>query len=255
MRGNVVIPSILPVPSRVGSPSFDLAAKMIPFSPRLIGFAVSATLHGFLGVALFSPTETPSKPEVESEILVVEFVPVGVESAHPKKSSQDLDLAVRGDEPSPQRLALPAASRSDPVDDTFATEQRAQSLDSVTTEHSPAHNSSDSTAIARARLDKGAASATLRTRYESAVLARIEGAKRYPTRARHRRLEGSLTVKLHLRPDGGVNSVLITRSSGIPLFDQEALHMVSRAIPFPPAPAEIDPAMLTFSVPIVFRFQ
>lgn len=51
---------------------------------------------------------------------------------------------------------------------------------------------------------------------------------------------------------GGVSGVRVTRSSGKPALDNEALSTIRRAQPLPPIPPEIPQSSLTFPVPFSF---
>ena len=51
---------------------------------------------------------------------------------------------------------------------------------------------------------------------------------RYPPRAARERLEGRTTVLIQVNPDGGVDAVLVIKSSGHPILDDAALEAVNR---------------------------
>jgi protein TonB len=60
---------------------------------------------------------------------------------------------------------------------------------------------------------------------------------------------------LQIAPDGKVTSITLGRSSGRPILDEEALNMVRKASPLPPAPQNLRGRELTVTVPIVFKLQ
>ena len=70
---------------------------------------------------------------------------------------------------------------------------------------------------------------------------RIEavGNLNYPEEARRRRLYGSLRLLVALSPDGRVQGIRILQSSGHPVLDQSAVHIVNLAAPFAPFPEEL----------------
>jgi protein TonB len=53
--------------------------------------------------------------------------------------------------------------------------------------------------------------------------------------------------------DGRVLGYSIVRSSGRPALDNEALAMIERASPLPPAPPEIREQVVQLVVPVHFR--
>lgn len=66
------------------------------------------------------------------------------------------------------------------------------------------------------------------------VYARLLGAKRCPRGVIEK---GTVSLLFVLDRGGGVVSKTVSRGSGMPALDREALEMVSRAAPFPPVPA------------------
>lgn len=71
----------------------------------------------------------------------------------------------------------------------------------------------------------------------NAVLAKIRSkiarAKRYPRQARSEGLEGVCGIYFAIRPDGSLDFVELSKSSGYAVLDEEALATVRRAAPFP----------------------
>lgn len=61
----------------------------------------------------------------------------------------------------------------------------------------------------------------------------------YPEAARQRKLYGSLQLTVSIRADGSVESVEVNRSSGQPILDAAAVHIVKLAAPFAPLPPDI----------------
>jgi protein TonB len=66
------------------------------------------------------------------------------------------------------------------------------------------------------------------------VRRRIEAAKRYPDDARREGVQGSVTVRFRVRPDGHVEAVEVARSSGSRELDEASLETIRRAAPYPP---------------------
>lgn len=89
--------------------------------------------------------------------------------------------------------------------------------------------------------------------YLTAVLARLQEAKRFPEKARARGDEGRAVVRLFIQRSGALGHAQVVRSSGSALLDQAALDTVRRAAPFPPLPAEIAGAALVLNAPMNFK--
>jgi TonB family protein len=88
--------------------------------------------------------------------------------------------------------------------------------------------------------------------FRGQVIAHLTRFKRYPETARSRAAEGTPTVTFSLDGAGRVTSLGLSRSSGQPDIDAEAVAMVRRAVPFP-APPPGTPR--SFSASIGFRMR
>lgn len=77
--------------------------------------------------------------------------------------------------------------------------------------------------------------------YEAAWQKKIErvGNLHYPDEARRRKLSGSLTLDVGVRPDGSIDNIKLRESSGEPVLDEAALRIVRQAAPFPAFPPEL----------------
>lgn len=105
-----------------------------------------------------------------------------------------------------------------------------------------------------AAASKGAQTAAMAPpHYLSAVLARLQQAKRFPEKARARGDEGRAVVRLSIQRNGALGQTKIVRSSGSALLDEAALDTVRRAAPFPPLPVEIAGAALVLNAPMNFK--
>ncbi|MFO0757020.1 MAG: energy transducer TonB [Byssovorax sp.] len=80
-----------------------------------------------------------------------------------------------------------------------------------------------------------------RTDYLRQVSARIYPlwANAFPKWAIAEGLQGTATISFTILSDGSIASVVITRPSGIPEFDENCRRAVLRAAPFSPLPAEL----------------
>ncbi len=79
--------------------------------------------------------------------------------------------------------------------------------------------------------------------------------KRYPSRARRLRQEGTVKVLFTIDRRGRLLSHRIVASSGHALLDQEVKAMLKRASPLPAFPAGMSQSKLTLTVPIRFNLR
>lgn len=91
--------------------------------------------------------------------------------------------------------------------------------------------------------------------YNAAVLAHLQRFRTYPEQARAARVTGISTVRFTLGAAGNVVAVSLAASSGAGVLDQAALAMVRRASPFPPIPASLGRASMTFAAPVRFNLR
>jgi len=84
--------------------------------------------------------------------------------------------------------------------------------------------------------------------WKSALVARLERYKRYPSEARGE--QGVAQLAFSVDRSGGVHRAHIARSSGSAALDRATLALVARAQPLPPPPPEIKGAEIAITVPI-----
>jgi protein TonB len=91
--------------------------------------------------------------------------------------------------------------------------------------------------------------------YLARLRAWLERHKEYPRRARLRRLEGVVTLRLVLKASGAVADVALVKGSGHDTLDEAGLGMVARARPLPAMPAEMGRERLVLTVPVRFGLR
>jgi protein TonB len=89
--------------------------------------------------------------------------------------------------------------------------------------------------------------------YMEMVRLRIEKHKRYPSLARVKHIEGRVTIRFMITPQGDVKNVEISKSSRNKILDGAALKAVKDAAPFPKPPGHIYQGELSLEVNIVFE--
>lgn len=91
--------------------------------------------------------------------------------------------------------------------------------------------------------------------YFARLLAHLNKHKRYPASARAARIEGVVVIRFVMDRRGNVAMREITKSSGRPVLDREALTLTDRAQPLPSVPADIAGDRLDLEVPIHFSLR
>jgi len=99
------------------------------------------------------------------------------------------------------------------------------------------------------------AAAETRDSYLGRVLAQLNRFKQYPRAARQARIEGVVMLHFVMAADGKVQSFEISKSSGRPVLDAEALALIQRAQPLPALPPDFPSRTLDAVVPIEFSLS
>jgi protein TonB len=101
--------------------------------------------------------------------------------------------------------------------------------------------------------DQSAYDYTTADSYLEMVRLRIERYKKYPHAARVRQIEGSVTVRFVIRPEGDIRSAEVVKTSGNRALDGAALMAVKEAAPFPKAPAHLFKGEIPLELTIMFE--
>jgi protein TonB len=91
--------------------------------------------------------------------------------------------------------------------------------------------------------------------WEKTVVSHLNHFKRYPSAARARGIQGSVSVTFSIDRAGSVLDARILTGSGSSFLDEEALAVVRRASPLPSPPAAMVGAQLDLTLPIQFRIR
>jgi periplasmic protein TonB len=97
--------------------------------------------------------------------------------------------------------------------------------------------------------------ARVRASWEKALVKHLDRFKRYPEIARARGNQGETTVQFTVDRTGHVISARVVHSSGSSTLDEEALAVLKRADPLPPAPDQVGGLTFDLSLPIQFRIR
>ena len=91
--------------------------------------------------------------------------------------------------------------------------------------------------------------------WQRAVMAHLGRHKRYPVEARIKHVEGEVLLRFVMDRTGKVRSASLTKGSGAPMLDAEALAMLVRAQPLPPLPTQVRGEQVELVVPINYRLK
>ena len=93
--------------------------------------------------------------------------------------------------------------------------------------------------------------------YMQAWVAKVErvGNLNYPEEIRRMKLTGDLVMTVGINVDGSVESIDITRSSGMPQLDQAATRIVRLAGPYSPLPEHINSTVDVLHITRTWRFS
>ena len=90
-------------------------------------------------------------------------------------------------------------------------------------------------------------------RYALQIQERLANAIRYPAREAELGMSGRVKLRLHLFRDGSLGQVVVAESSGIEVFDMEALKVAETQAPYPPFPSDLVQQDLWLEIPVLFR--
>ncbi|NVO17549.1 MAG: energy transducer TonB [Rhodoplanes sp.] len=184
-------------------------------------------------VSATEPDRTEAPPETPpAEAPVPEPVAAPVPPPDPTPPIIEPD-ALPAPTPPPPKPAAMAAAEEPPV----------------ATAPPSAAASAPKPAVAAAGTRTQAAPATI-AHWQTRLLALLHRHKRYPAAAGGR--TGVTRVAFTIDREGRLQRRAIATSSGSDALDAEALALIDRAGPFPPPPAELPDAALSFVVPIRF---
>jgi protein TonB len=89
--------------------------------------------------------------------------------------------------------------------------------------------------------------------YLEMVRLKIEQHKSYPDTAKVRQIEGSVTIRFVITPEGGVRAVQLVKPSRHMVLDTAALNAVKDAAPFPRPPRHLFKGEIPLELTIVFE--
>jgi periplasmic protein TonB len=89
--------------------------------------------------------------------------------------------------------------------------------------------------------------------YLEMVRLKIERHKKYPDIARTRQIEGRVTIRFVITPEGDIKGSKILKTSGHDHLDEAALTAVKLSAPFPKPPRQFFKGDITLAITVVFE--
>ena len=207
--------------------------------------------------AIAKPQSHPAEPVQRTPASPKKVASPSSSTGTPPRESQ----AVASDspalpDPTPVSPPIPEPTQESSVASTEATLQDTPPISSSRAE-SPRTDTAEGIASASVEtpaVQTSGAALTARPDYgwlTQTLWQRIEELKRYPTRARMNRWQGTVVVRAVINEDGSFGALVMEKSSGHEDLDQDALRLLQQAGPLPMQQA-LGKAHLTIRIPISY---
>ena len=226
-----------------------------------IGLALAA--HAAGAAALIAPWGKPYDEIASAPSIVVELTPLAVApqteptdvTPGPEQTEASVEQVVADPQREPEEMttaARPAQIESTPESPPDAKPAASPRRETAATTSAP--SPADRRAKRAAAPSPGAAAqSNALPSWRSALVARLERNKRYPSDAGG--VRGVAVLAFNIDRSGGVHNARIIRSSGSAALDRETLALAIRAQPLPSPPAELSGAQIPISVPLRYNMD
>ncbi len=226
-----------------------------------IGLALAA--HAAGAAALIAPWGKPYDEIASAPSIVVELTPLAVApqteptdvTPGPEQTEASVEQVVADPQREPEEVttaALPAPIKSTP--ESLPDAKPAAALRRETAATTSAPSPADRRAKRAAAPSPGAAAqSNALPSWRSALVARLERNKRYPSDAGG--VRGVAVLAFNIDRSGGVHNARIIKSSGSAALDRETVALAIRAQPLPSPPAELSGAQIPISVPLRYNMD
>ncbi len=227
-----------------------------------VGLALAA--HAAGAAALIAPWGKPYDEVASAPVIVVELTAVAVAphteptdlAPGPEKTESSVEQVAAQPQREPEELitaALPTPqieAAPEPLPQVRPNTTPRREMAPTTSAPSPAERRAKRAA---APSPGTAAQSNALPSWRSALMARLERNKRYPSDAGG--VRGVAVLAFNIDRSGGVHNARIAKSSGSPALDRETLALATRAQPLPPPPAELSGAQIPVSVPLRYNMD
>jgi periplasmic protein TonB len=209
----------------------------------------------------------PAAVPVDSPDLA--YGPLTQDAMQTPEASKKVEEQVADDTPpvDPSPAPEPEVALAKPLPEEKEEPKEEEPKEQVPEKQSPADVSVQQLATAPPRVDVQPApssapsqgDSTSRERvqasWQKALIGHLNRFKRYPEAARSRYAQGEVVVTFTIDRSGQVIASRVTRSSGSPALDEEALAVLKRASPLPAPPDQIAETALDLTLPIHFKIK
>ena len=228
--------------------------------PLLIALILSVLIHTALLLGVVPPL-LPLTPEVQAtqRLLVVngraavpsEDLPMA-SPTRPPAAALKPSLSDARKTRSPAMTQAVTSPDVQALQTAVATNQAAPGRSAVPAEVA---GGSASSAAAPSASASAAVSADDMRQYRMTIASAARHFKRYPALARERGWEGVAEVGVSIHARNLAPEILLVRSSGRSLLDEQALEMVSRAVQMSEMPAALQGRNFRFVLPVRFSLE
>jgi protein TonB len=197
------------------------------------------------------PTEAaPATPEVEQKLSAPTETDLPTAITSPYRPPPDLEVAQektqKESETEEDGQPTEAITAAPPTPPSAPARQAAEAAPPSVSEDTLVGSPSEGSAVQAAKLQEA---------WSRAVMTHLGKHKRYPEKARVRRVEGEVMVRFVFDRAGKVLRAEVAHSSGSPLLDEEGVALMSRASPLPSLPPHMQVERTELVVPIKFRVK
>lgn len=236
----------------------------------VVCFALALGFH-FAGVAaLLARWNDNSNAVANAPVIMIELAPVPIAPETkqtdlppgPQRSQAQPEPEPEPPKPLEKTVELPPEPQAEPLQailppakpiEKLVEKKRLQQHASLPTAPSTAEKKAERAAAPAPGASSHNSNAV--PNWKSALVARLERAKRYPPEAQARGEHGVAQLAFSVDRTGGVHTPRIVRSSGSRLLDAATLALVERAAPLPPPPPEISGTQIAIQVPIRYDIR
>ncbi|GGN61426.1 hypothetical protein GCM10011349_44030 [Novosphingobium indicum] len=218
---------------------------------RLFGIAGTAAVAALvLGCALFTWQVVHPMVVAPSAPLVVELQPLAAPPEPPREvATGPKQVERQEDRPKPEpAIVAPPPMVQLPQTTSLMREVR-EPVEVVIDPGPPVPETTAPKSLAAPAAAN--LSSDAKENWEARLLAHLEHYRRFPSRARAARQQGTVQIRFRMNRTGFVLSASVLRSSGFTTLDQVALDTLKRAQPLPAIPKDM-PDEVELTIPVEF---
>lgn len=218
---------------------------------RLFGIAGTAAVAALvLGCALFTWQVVHPMVVAPSAPLVVELQPLAAPPEPPREvATGPKQVERQEDRPKPEpAIVAPPPMVQLPQTTSLMREVR-EPVEAVIDPGPPVPETTAPKSLAAPAAAN--LSSDAKQNWEARLLAHLEHYRRFPSRARAARQQGTVQIRFRMNRTGSVLTASVLRSSGFTTLDQAALDTLKRAQPLPAIPKDM-PDEVELTIPVEF---